>query len=153
MPAREEHTLNVPLNLAHSGWRKIVDPMVGLRIRELREESGSNIGGIARPLGLRVKTLKAIENGEESADGALLHALGGVFSVPVGFFFEGLPAAVDARANSNQAISRPAGLAGRVPKSRELVKILNTYSRLPDERLRKSLIDLVDALAKASPAS
>ena len=63
-----------------------------------------------------------------------------------------MPAAEDAPANSNQAKPRPAALAGRAPQARDQVKILNTYSRLPDEGLRKSLIDLVDALAKASPA-
>ena len=148
MPVREEQYPTISLGLTHAGWRKIVDPLVGRRIRELRDEAGSNLGDIARPLGLRIKSLKAIENGKAPANGTLLHALGGIFSVPVEFFFEGLPAAVN-----KPALAKPSDDTNRAPKARELVRLLNTYSSLPDEALRKSLIDLVEAMRKANPAN
>lgn len=146
MPARENPTSNVSLSLVHAGWRNIADKVIGLRIRELREQAGADVGDIARTLGLRVKALKAIENGEQSADSALLHCLGGIFRVPVAFFFEDLPAAADAAAMPNPAVqSNPA------PRARELVKILNIYASLPDKRLRKSLMELIETLGQTKP--
>lgn len=146
MLAPEKPISNVSLSLAHASWRDVADPVIGLRIRELREQAGADVGEIAGPLGLRVKALKAIESGEESADSALLHCLGGIFRVPVAFFFEGLPAAGDAAPRSN-----PAAQPRQAPRARELVKILNIYAGLPDKRLRKTLLELIESVAQAKP--
>jgi transcriptional regulator with XRE-family HTH domain len=120
MPARNNPISDVSLTMVHAGWRDIADPVIGLRICELREQAGANVGDVARPLGLRIKALKAIESGEESADSALLHCLGGIFRVPVAFFFEGLPAVSDGAAKPGSEAQ-----SGRAPRARELVKILN----------------------------
>ncbi|MBT3552260.1 MAG: helix-turn-helix transcriptional regulator [Rhodospirillaceae bacterium] len=146
MSARQKPKLNTSLSLAHAGWRDIADPVIGLRIRELREQSGADVGDIARLLGLRAKALKSIENGEESADGALLHCLGGIFRVPVAFFFEDLPAVGDAAVRLD-----PAAQSRLAPRARELVKILNIYISLPDKQLRKSLMELIESVVQAEP--
>ncbi|MAF47851.1 MAG: hypothetical protein QGH73_05575 [Rhodospirillales bacterium] len=141
MPSGETVSQNISLKFEHTGWQRVVDPVVGQHIRELRERSGTDLSGAARALGVRVKKLRAVEEGEESADSALLHALGGLFSVPVGYFFEGLPPA-----GVNQADSNPPGKNPTPPRAREIGRLLKTYGNLPNEKLRKSLIQLVEAL-------
>ena len=144
MPAREKPPSNESLRFAHTAWRDIADKVVGMRLRELCEQSGADVGDIARPLGLAVKALKAIENGEESVDSALLHYFSGRFQVPVAFFFEGLPAAGDAAEKpGSTAQSNPA------PRARELAKILKIYTSLLDKKLRKSLMELIEPLGQA----
>jgi transcriptional regulator with XRE-family HTH domain len=145
MPAREKPTSNISLNLAHTGWRDIANKIVGQRILELREQAGADVSNIATALGLRVKALKAIENGEESADSALLHCLSGKFQVPVAFFFEGLPAAGDGAAKPD-----PAAPPRQAPRARELVKLLNIYASLPDKKLRKTIMELIESVAQAN---
>ena len=140
MPARENPSSNVSLNIDHGGWRDIVDPVIGLRIRGWRERAGAEVGVIARSLGLRVKAMKAIERGEESADSAALLCLASMLRAPITFFFDGLPAATDAAAQPNQA-----------PRARELVKILNIYASLPDKRLCKTLMELNESVVQAKP--
>jgi transcriptional regulator with XRE-family HTH domain len=144
MPAREKPPSNDSLRFAHAAWCDIADKVVGMRIRELREQSGADFRDIAHPLGLAVKALKAIESGEESADSALLHCLGGRFQVPVAFFFEGLPAAGDAAEKPD-----PAAQSNSAPRARELVKLINIYASLPDKKLRKTLMELIESLGQA----
>ena len=116
MPSGEAVSQNIALKFEHTGWQRVVDPVVGQHIRELRERSGTDLSGAAR-------------------------ALGGLFSVPVGYFFEGLPPA-----GVNQADSNPPGKNPTPPRAREIGRLLKTYGNLPNEKLRKSLIQLVEAL-------
>ena len=146
MPARENPSSNVSLNIDHSGWRDIVDPVIGLRIRGLREQAGAEVGVIARSRGLRVKALKAIESGEESADSAALHCLASMFRAPIALFFDGLPAVTDAAAKPDAA-AQP----NQAPRARALVKILNIYASLPDKRLCKTLMELIESVVQAKP--
>ena len=146
MPAREKPSSNVSLNIDHSGWRDIVDPVIGLRIRGLREQTGAEVGVIARSQGLRVKALKAIESGEESADSAALHCFASMLLAPITFVFDGLPAVTYA-ATTPDAAAQP----NQAPRARELVKILNIYACLPDKRLCKTLMELNGSVVQAKP--
>ena len=67
---------------------EIDKPLVGQRIRELREIRGLSLRALAEQCGLSINAISRIERDESSPTVASLHRLAGALSVPITAFFD-----------------------------------------------------------------
>jgi transcriptional regulator with XRE-family HTH domain len=63
-------------------------PLVGQRVRELREHRGLSLRALAEQCGLSINAISRIERDESSPTVASLHRLAGALSVPITAFFD-----------------------------------------------------------------
>ncbi|NQV55018.1 MAG: helix-turn-helix transcriptional regulator [Rhodospirillales bacterium] len=145
MVKRNQQTPNAAVEFDLAGWKQVIDPILGHRIKKLREKRGMELGSLAQKLGAPTLKLTEIEDGTVSADGALLLVLGQIFSVPLSYFYEDLSDMV-------KIVPAPkirAG-AGTSIGTRDLGRFMRIYIGLEDPRLRKSLLELAEAITSRS---
>ena len=127
-----------------------VDKHVGSRVRMRRLMLGMSQEKLADGLGLTFQQVQKYEKGANRIGASRLQHLASILQVPVPFFFEGLPTAQD-----------PAGLAGSPPHSEVFeflatmdgVRLAKAFTRIPDAKLRRSIVDVTEQISDASETS
>ena len=132
-----------------------IDVHVGSRVRLRRTLLGMSQEKLGHAIGLTFQQVQKYERGANRIGASRLFELSRVLDVPVSFFFDDMPADVSTR-------SRPleGGLAeeGGVPyeadpmAKREILELVRAYYRITDPGVRKRVLALAKALAKASDA-
>lgn len=134
-----------------------VDLHVGKRLKQRRALLGLSQQTLGDHLGLSFQQVQKYENGANRISASRLYLLAQILNVPVGYFFEGLPACSELTPISDMRPDLlPAGScancgcgmeAGSEP-SRETLKLVGAYHRIQRPSLRLKLLALVRDLGK-----
>ncbi len=130
-----------------------IDIHVGARVRLRRNQLGLTLMTLAKAVGVTYQQLQKYERGVNRIGASRLFNLSRVLDVPISFFFEDLsPAAAGARKRRARGLSEaPAAVLEPDSLSKpETVELIRAYYRVTDPELRKHVLDLLQALGKAS---
>jgi len=131
-----------------------IDIHVGARVRLRRHLLGLTLQTLAKAVGVTYQQLQKYERGVNRIGASRLFNLSQVLDVPVSFFFEDLsPAAAGAgRKRRARGFSEApaAALDSDVLSKRETIKMVRAYYRVTDPRVRKRVLDLLQAVGKPS---
>ena len=130
-----------------------IDIHVGTRVRLRRNLLGMNQTKLAGAIGVAYQQVQKYEKGTNRISASRMFNLSRVLDVPISFFFEDLsPAAADGGRRRTRGLSEaPAAvLEPDLLSKRETVELIRAYYRVTDPGLRKRVLDLLQALGKAS---
>ncbi len=131
-----------------------IDIHVGARVRLRRNLLGLTLQTLAKAVGVTYQQLQKYEWGVNRIGASRLFNLSQVLDVPVSFFFEDLsPAAAGAgRKRRARGFSEApaAAIDFDVLSNRETIKLIRAYSRITNPRIRKRVLDLLEAVGKPS---
>jgi len=118
-----------------------VDIHVGARVRFKRKLLGISQAALGSALGLTFQQIQKYENGANRMGASRLFQIASVLGVPISFFFEDMPS----------EITGPDKFpADAVVIDRQATKLISAYVSVQDDRVRKSIRDLVKELAGQS---
>ena len=122
----------------------LVDKHVGSRVRMRRMLMGMSQEKLGDALGLTFQQVQKYEKGTNRIGASRLQQIAARLEVPIDFFFAGAPAA-DASANPAEApLSAP---VGDLLSTTESVNLIRAFVRIKDPKVRRRLVELVNALA------
>jgi transcriptional regulator with XRE-family HTH domain len=132
-----------------------VDIHVGSRVRLRRTLLGMSQEKLGEAIGLTFQQVQKYERGANRVGASRLFDLSRVLDVPVGFFFDEMPADVAA----SSPAQRPG--SGRPPPEQELdpmvkretLELVRAYYKIGESSVRKRLFEMTKALAAASSSS
>ena len=131
-----------------------IDIHVGARVRLRRNLLGLTLQTLAKAVGVTYQQLQKYEWGVNRIGASRLFNLSQVLDVPVSFFFEDLsPAAAGAgRKRRARGFSEApaAAIDFDVLSNRETIKLIRAYSRITNPRIRKHVLNLLEAAGKTS---
>ena len=121
---------------------------IGARMRTRRRQLGLSQSDLAERLGVSFQQVQKYERGANRIGASRLYDLSRVLNVPVSFFFDDLPAEVEANGFSPSQGFRDEATGDANPMAkRETLELVRAYYRIPDPQLRRRLFDLAKALA------
>jgi transcriptional regulator with XRE-family HTH domain len=122
-----------------------IDKHVGSRVRVRRLSVGMSQSRLAAALGLTFQQVQKYEKGMNRISASRLLEIGRLLEAPVAYFFEGAP---------GSAVEIVGFAEGGEPNSllefgntREGLELNRAFVRIGDARVRRSVLDLVRALA------
>lgn len=110
-----------------------IDKWVGRRIGELRREAGLSQSSLAASLGLSFQQIQKYEAGLNRVSAARLYQLSQLFDCAVSEFF---PRQAPSTACPSSSLN-----------DRQKAALLVAFPRIGDANLRRSVVDIVEALA------
>jgi transcriptional regulator with XRE-family HTH domain len=119
------------------------DIQIGESIRAHRLIVGMSQGDLGRRLGVSFQQIQKYEKGMNRVGAGRLPQIAKIFGIPVGALF-------DANAATSPGESARAAPVKLIP-DRNTLKLLTAFGSIAHGKIRHSLVDLVDAIAKASP--
>jgi transcriptional regulator with XRE-family HTH domain len=122
-----------------------IDRHVGSRVRMQRMLSGISQEKLGEALGLTFQQVQKYEKGTNRISASRLQQIAKMLGVPVSFFFEGAPSGEAAAVGFADA-SSTAYVADFLSTS-EGVQLSKAFVRIKNPRVRRRVIDLVEALA------
>jgi transcriptional regulator with XRE-family HTH domain len=130
-----------------------IDVHVGSRVRLRRMLLGMSQEKLGEHLGLTFQQIQKYEKGINRVGASRLFDLSQVLSVPVQYFYEELPDGV-ADAGVGGFAERPSeNYAAEFLGSREGLELNKAFARIRDMRVRRSIVELIRALASESESS
>ncbi len=126
-----------------------IDVHVGSRVRFRRMLLGMSQEKLGERLGLTFQQVQKYEKGVNRIGASRLFELANVLGVNVQFFYDEAPVC-DINGNVDGMAEDPGtDYVGGVLKSREGIELNRAFSRISDPRVRRSVVDLVRAVAVA----
>ncbi len=132
-----------------------VDVHVGARVRMRRAFLGMSQTGLGDAIGLAFQQVQKYERGTNRISSSRLYDLARALDVPVGYFFDDMPAAV--------AASSPAQACGMAKDSAkyeldamaewETLEFVRAYYKIRDPQIRKGLFEMTKTLGAAASRS
>jgi transcriptional regulator with XRE-family HTH domain len=119
------------------------DIELGESIRARRLIAGMSQGDLAGKLGVSFQQVQKYENGTNRVGAGRLPQIAEIFDIPIGALF-------DANAITSAGESKAAAPV-KLLSDRSTLKLLTAFDSIAHRKIRHSLIDLVDTIAKASP--
>jgi len=138
--SKKSHPNRMPPGVAHP-----VDIHVGGRVREQRKLKGMSQGELGDSLGLTFQQIQKYERGANRIGASRLQEIARVLQVPVAFFFEDAPGG--APGQPGFAESQSSSYVTDFLTSSEGVALNRAFARIADAKVRRRVIDLVEALA------
>jgi transcriptional regulator with XRE-family HTH domain len=131
-----------------------VDGHVGGRVRLRRMLLGISQEKLGEQLGLTFQQIQKYEKGVNRISASRLFDLAQVLRVPVQYFYEELPSALDKDRVTTGGFAEPRSDNYVVDflSSREGLELNKAFSRLTNQAHRRAIIDLARALAAEEPA-
>ncbi len=126
-----------------------IDIHVGARLRQRRTLLGLSQDQLAQMLGVTFQQVQKYERGANRIGASRLFELACALDTPVGFFFEGLS---EGKAPAGGRAARRAGGAD-APLRRETLELVRAYDRIPNEKLRRKLLELAKAAGTGPPGA
>jgi transcriptional regulator with XRE-family HTH domain len=137
-----KHVSNGAINMKKRTRRpNSADIDLGESIRARRLIAGMSQGDLAGRLGVSFQQVQKYENGTNRVGAGRLPQIAEIFDVPIGALF-------DANAITSHGDS-PAPV--KLLPDRSTLKLLTAFDGIAHRKIRHSLIDLVDTIAKATP--
>jgi transcriptional regulator with XRE-family HTH domain len=119
------------------------DIQVGESIRAHRLMAGMSQSNLADRLGVSFQQIQKYEKGVNRVGAGRLPQIAKIFRIPVGALFD---------ANADTSAGESAGTAPvKLIPDRNTLKLLTAFGGIAHGKIRHSLVDLVDAIAKAAP--
>ena len=127
-----------------------VDKYVGSRVRMRRIMLGMSQEKLGEALGLTFQQIQKYEKGTNRVGASRLQQISEVLQVPVSFLFDGGPSGIAVSDASAESAS-PAYIADFLATSEGLA-LTRAFTRIPDSKLRRSIVDLVVQIADREAA-
>jgi transcriptional regulator with XRE-family HTH domain len=127
-----------------------VDKYVGSRVRMRRIMLGMSQEKLGEALGLTFQQIQKYEKGTNRVGASRLQQISEVLQVPVSFLFDGGPSGAAVSDASAESAS-PAYIADFLATSEGLA-LTRAFTRIPDSKLRRSIVDLVEQIADREAA-
>jgi transcriptional regulator with XRE-family HTH domain len=122
-----------------------IDTHVGERLRQRRVIRGLSLDELASKLDVSAQQLQKYEAGHNRITASRLYQCAAALDVPISSFYIGLPEPSSQHENHNpQAL--PPTLTGHI-NVQEVGELLRIFSSIDDPKLRRKIIELVDAFA------
>jgi len=135
--------------MARTDGHHAVDAHVGARIRLRRKLLDLSQSSLADQLGITFQQVQKYERGANRVSASVLYETACALSVPIGFFFEGLPAPVD-RGKAASDVSAEAAISAFLITS-EGIDLTQSFLKIPTATVRSRLLELARALARDEP--
>ncbi|MFC7395952.1 helix-turn-helix domain-containing protein [Chelatococcus sp. GCM10030263] len=126
-----------------------IDKHVGSRVRMRRMLMGMSQEKLGEALGLTFQQVQKYEKGTNRIGASRLKQISQVLGVPIGFFFDGAP--VTEGEDGGFAESPSTGYVADFLSTSEGVQLNKAFIRIRDQKVRKRIVDLVNALAEGEP--
>ena len=123
-----------------------IDKHVGSRVRMRRMLMGMSQEKLGEALGLTFQQVQKYEKGTNRIGASRLKQISQVLGVPIGFFFDGAP--VGAGEEAGFAESPSTGYVADFLSTSEGVQLNKAFIRIRDQKVRKRIVELVNALAE-----
>jgi transcriptional regulator with XRE-family HTH domain len=133
-----------------------IDIHVGKRFRERRTVLGMSQHDVGRLLGVTFQQVQKNERGANRFSASRLYEAARVLDVPVGYFYEDMPAevSVHGRKHMQGVAEGPAPSFDLDPMAkRETLELVRAYYDLVDRQVRQNMVNMMRTLAKNDPAS
>ena len=127
-----------------------VDRYVGSRVRMRRIMLGMSQEKLGEALGLTFQQIQKYEKGTNRVGASRLQQISEVLQVPVSFLFDGGPSGAAGGEASAESAS-PAYIADFLATSEGLA-LTRAFTRIPDSKLRRSIVGLVEQIAEREAA-
>ncbi len=130
-----------------------IDIHVGARVRLRRNLLGLTLQTLAKAVGVTYQQLQKYERGVNRISASRLFNLSHVLDVPISFFFDDLsPVMAGAGKRQARGLSEAPAAAHDfdVLSNRETINLIGAYYRVTDPRLRKRVLDLLQAVGETS---
>ncbi|MFM7347512.1 MAG: helix-turn-helix domain-containing protein [Tagaea sp.] len=129
---------------------------VGQRFRERRTVLGMSQHDVGRLLGVTFQQVQKNERGANRFSASRLFEAARVLDVPVGYFFEDMPAEVSSHGRKHMQ-----GVAEGPPPTfdldpmakRETLELVRAYYDLTDDQVRHNMVTMMRTLARNDPGS
>jgi transcriptional regulator with XRE-family HTH domain len=126
-----------------------IDKHVGSRVRMRRMLMGMSQEKLGEALGLTFQQVQKYEKGTNRIGASRLKQISQVLGVPIGFFFDGAPVGIGEEGGFAESPST--GYVADFLSTSEGVQLNKAFIRIRDQKVRKRIVDLVNALADGEP--
>jgi transcriptional regulator with XRE-family HTH domain len=123
-----------------------IDKHVGSRVRMRRMMLGMSQEKLGERLGLTFQQVQKYEKGTNRIGASRLQQIGTILSVPVAFFFEGAPSGEPLPEGGFADSGGPSYVADFLSTS-EGLSLNQAFIRIKDPKVRRKVVDLVNAIA------
>lgn len=120
-----------------------IDKHVGSRVRMRRMMVSMSQEKLGENLGITFQQIQKYEKGTNRIGASRLQHISNVLGVPVSFFFEGAPSGSPSAGFSED--SSPAYVSDFLATSEGLA-LTRAFTRISDAKVRRRIVDLVEAL-------
>ena len=127
-----------------------IDKHVGSRVRMRRMMLGMSQEKLGDALGLTFQQVQKYEKGSNRIGASRLQQISLILQVPVSFFFEGAPSPPGTAEGFGEAAS-PAYVTDFLATTDGLA-LAKAFMRIPNAKLRRRVVDLVEEIAGAEVA-
>ena len=127
-----------------------IDKHVGARVRMRRILIGMSQEKLGDALSLTFQQVQKYEKGTNRIGASRLQQIGAILGVPVEFFFDGAPSGDGSPGISNQSGFRDSADPQYVTDflaTSEGVHLNRSFIKIQDPKIRRRIVELVDALA------
>ncbi|TVR10256.1 MAG: XRE family transcriptional regulator [Salinarimonadaceae bacterium] len=128
-----------------------IDVHVGSRVRMRRMMVGMSQEKLGEALGLTFQQIQKYEKGANRIGASRLHQIATALGVQIEFFYEGAPSAAGATQEGFAEDPNPPYMTDFLSTADGL-QLMRAFVRVRDARVRKRVVDLVEALAEADDA-
>lgn len=129
-----------------------IDVHVGSRVRMRRMMVGMSQEKLGEALGLTFQQIQKYEKGSNRIGASRLHQIATALGVQIEFFYEGAPPAAGMTTEGFAEDPNPPYMTDFLSTSDGL-QLMRAFVRVRDARVRKRVVDLVEALAEADDAA
>lgn len=123
-----------------------IDKHVGSRVRMRRMMLGMSQEKLGDALELTFQQVQKYEKGTNCIGASRLQQISNILQVPVAFFFEGAPHVEGSPPQSTEDVPSPAYVSDFLATSDGL-SLTKAFMRIPDSKLRRRIVDLVEQIA------
>jgi transcriptional regulator with XRE-family HTH domain len=125
-----------------------IDKHVGSRVRMRRMMLGMSQEKLGDALTLTFQQVQKYEKGTNRIGASRLQQISHILQVPVAFFFEGAPHLTDGAilADTGESAPSPTYVSDFLATSDGL-SLTKAFMRIPDAKLRRRIVDLVQQIA------
>lgn len=128
-----------------------IDKHVGSRVRMRRMMIGMSQEKLGENLGITFQQIQKYEKGTNRIGASRLQNISNVLGVPVAFFFEGAPN-VSGTATGFAEDASPAYVSDFLATTEGLA-LTRAFLKISDSKVRRRIVDLVEALAEEVPTN
>lgn len=122
------------------------DVHVGRRLRAMRQAKELSQGRLGDALGITFQQVQKYEKGSNRISASRLQQIAKMLDVPVSFFFDGAPTGDMPQGGFSDAAST--AYVSDFLATSEGVQLTKAFVRIKSARVRRRIVDLVEALAE-----
>jgi len=127
-----------------------IDKHVGSRVRMRRMMISMSQEKLGENLGITFQQIQKYEKGTNRIGASRMQNISNVLGVPVSFFFDGAPNSGPVGTAGFSEEASPAYLSDFLSTS-DGIALTRAFLKIPDAKVRRRIVDLVEALASPDP--